>query len=769
MVDGNSDIRLDDDNPWPGLAAYTEAAQRYFHGRESDSAELMRLIRLSPYVALYGKSGLGKSSVLQAGLFPLLRAERFLPVYLRLDYAGKGDQPLMQQALQRLLQEIDAAGADAAAPEPGEGLWAYLQRREWPIWTQDNYPLTPVLVFDQFEEVFSRGATAEHMKAVLEVMADLVGDRLPAPMAENREAVRRLNLQSQQYRVLLSFRSDFLADVEAWEKLANLPRRESLHLTALSRERAVDAIERAGAKVLEPGVAQNIVDFLLNREGRGSSGRATEVEPVLMSLCCYQLNNRRKRPARIDTALLKTVGEGILRGFYEEGLAGMPARVAVFIEENLIQGERYRNAYALDGALASGALTQDELNTLTQRRLLRVDPQGEVPRIELIHDRLVGVVRESRDARRALEAQEQARLKAEQQALADREQAEKDAKARYDRQRLEEAEAERKRIARWRNGLAGAVALLLVAVGSLFYSQHKLSEAKLVAESRTQEAIKARALAESKADEAAGARDALKESLARAEEDLDKVRKAALDGLKSAVAETGASSGSAAPTLPVQAATAQVASATREVLTAVLAAERNIMASKESASREAAAVPSPSPAPAPVPSAAPGPAPAPVAATVPAPAAGTGGGTTVATKPTRTPAAAGFESGSTGARPTERTLTVRNFRLSSGGCLKGDVTVVGDAKFWIEPAGDSVIVRGRFDGKGNDGFTATVTDTGQLVPRSTQGFYDAQTDGEWSNPGGRKFKSTGTVRVFVEDGLLPVRASVRSFRTVCPT
>jgi hypothetical protein len=229
-----STVALDDDNPWPGLAAYDEAAKRFFHGRAAESAELLRLIRLSPFVALFGKSGLGKSSMLQAGVFPELRTARFLPVYLRLDYSDKAKLPLLEQAKAALLAEAARAGADAAEPAADEGLWAYLQRRDWPIWSHDNYQLTPVLVFDQFEELFSRGASAAHVDQVLENLADLVGDRLPAPLATDREKVRHINLQSQQYRVVLSFRSDFLADVEGWEKQANLPRRESLHLTALS-------------------------------------------------------------------------------------------------------------------------------------------------------------------------------------------------------------------------------------------------------------------------------------------------------------------------------------------------------------------------------------------------------------------------------------------------------------------------------------------------------------------------------------------------------
>src|SRR5215813_11838988 len=80
--------RLDPQNPWPGLAAYDEAASNFFHGRDEEARELLRLIQLAPLTVVYGKSGLGKTSLLQAGLFPLLRTEHFLPVYVRLDFSG---------------------------------------------------------------------------------------------------------------------------------------------------------------------------------------------------------------------------------------------------------------------------------------------------------------------------------------------------------------------------------------------------------------------------------------------------------------------------------------------------------------------------------------------------------------------------------------------------------------------------------------------------------------------------------------------------------
>ena len=699
--------RLDDDNPWPGLAAYDEASTRFFHGREADSTELLRLIRLSPFVALYGKSGLGKSSMLQAGVFPELRATRFLPVYLRLDYSERASLPLLEQAKAVLLQEIDHAGADAPRPAADESLWAYLQRRAWPIWTRDNFPVTPVLVFDQFEELFSRGASAAHVDKVLESLADLVGDRLPAPMANNREAVRQLNLQAQQYRVVLSFRSDFLAEVEAWEKQANLPRRESLHLTAMSRKNAIDAVQHAGQAVLEPGVAGQIVDFLLSRDGEAAKRRVTEVEPVLLSLCCYQLNRRRQRPAKIDAALLRGVGEDILKSFYEESLQGMAPRVAVFIEENLILGERYRNSYPREAALAPDHLTLDELNTLTQRRLLRVDPQGGEPRVELIHDRLVGVVREARDARRAQEALQQERERAEQKAREEREQAEQKAGAERERERLARVESERARLARWRIGLVVAVLMLMVLTGGLIWSRNELGKALAEAERLSKEAIRASDEANARADAAARARSDMSDELAT---------------IKAAV---------------VQAARQSAPIGDAPAVAAVGAALQTVVDAEKKLQAYSLAAPEPVPAPTRPPSPAPN---AGVIAPAPAPAA---------------------------APASQNPLTL-DWRLSSGGCLKGDVTVTGDAKFWIEEAaGNQVIVRQEFVGTGNR-FNVKVADTRKPVARTSRGYYDVETEGEWSGPGGRQFKSSGVDRVYVKDGTTPTRANVLSFRTVCP-
>ena len=121
---------IDRENPWPGLASFTEDARAFFFGREKETDELVRLVRRNTLTVLFGQSGLGKSSLLQAGAFPLLREADYLPLYLRLDHGidvARVSRPssehgqdahatLADQVKLALVEAFKSVGADAPAP-----------------------------------------------------------------------------------------------------------------------------------------------------------------------------------------------------------------------------------------------------------------------------------------------------------------------------------------------------------------------------------------------------------------------------------------------------------------------------------------------------------------------------------------------------------------------------------------------------------------------------------------------------------------------------
>jgi hypothetical protein len=60
-------------SPYIGLIPYAEADADFFFGRERDTRVIVANLRGSVLTLLYGASGVGKSSVLLAGVLPRLR------------------------------------------------------------------------------------------------------------------------------------------------------------------------------------------------------------------------------------------------------------------------------------------------------------------------------------------------------------------------------------------------------------------------------------------------------------------------------------------------------------------------------------------------------------------------------------------------------------------------------------------------------------------------------------------------------------------------
>jgi DNA-binding winged helix-turn-helix (wHTH) protein len=60
----------DERGPYPGLAAFTEDDAEFFFGRETEVTQLWRKLTTRRLLAVIGPSGVGKSSLLHAGLIP---------------------------------------------------------------------------------------------------------------------------------------------------------------------------------------------------------------------------------------------------------------------------------------------------------------------------------------------------------------------------------------------------------------------------------------------------------------------------------------------------------------------------------------------------------------------------------------------------------------------------------------------------------------------------------------------------------------------------
>src|SRR5579864_7973698 len=100
---------VDAENPWLGLASFTEETRAYFYGREEEVAELARRVQRKLLTLLFGQSGLGKTSILRAGIVPRLRAIGYCPVYVRIDYS-RDSPPPSEQIKSAIARATDEAG-----------------------------------------------------------------------------------------------------------------------------------------------------------------------------------------------------------------------------------------------------------------------------------------------------------------------------------------------------------------------------------------------------------------------------------------------------------------------------------------------------------------------------------------------------------------------------------------------------------------------------------------------------------------------------------
>ncbi len=407
----NASSAIDADNPWPGLSTFTEDQRAFFHGRDEEILDLTQLAERRPLVVLFGQSGLGKSSILQAGVFPRMRADGFCPVYVRLDHGEGAPSPTEQiKTLVRTETAKSGTWTKPGAAKPGETLWEFFHHRDDRLVDRDGLGVVPVLVFDQFEELFTLGAAKGERRdravSFMRELAELVENRpsktLVARLDQSSAEMEAFDFGRTDYRVIISLREDFLPDLETLKTIMPALMQKRMRLARMTGQQALEAVLKPGAKLVEEPVARAIVEFVAGARG-GSAERLAEldVEPALLSVVCRELNERRRAKGQEKITLEQVSGDRreILNDFYERSVGDLPEAVRRFVEDRLLTKSGFRDNFALETALEEPGVTRELIDTLVARRLLRIEDRLGVQRVELTHDVLAEVIRGSRDAR----------------------------------------------------------------------------------------------------------------------------------------------------------------------------------------------------------------------------------------------------------------------------------------------------------------------------------------------------------------------------------
>lgn len=478
---------------YPGVQPFQREQSDRFFGRDEDVTRFLSLILQEKLVVLYGKSGYGKSSLLNAGIQPRLDLEtakgkrRYVAVPIRFLAAGGQDEDnLFEQFEFHLSRAMEAAGISKspdAALLPNT-LWGCF--KTW----QTDLNTVFVLLFDQFEELFSY--KPEQQLAFRQQLAELLYSDYPQFLEENEanlppETAARLAEKTNVHTVL-AIRADRVSELdrlrdhlpkirEKWFELRALPLEEARKALTIPSELPGDFA--SSAFQFDQSAQKKILDFLRDAEGL--------VEPNQLQILAESFERRviSEGLSRFDGGNIGDLRAVIAR-YYSDKIAAIEEpteRLAVrrLCEEGLAQEGEPPIRLSLHAAQIRQFFGVETplLARLVDVRLLRAEAgKGGGATYELPHDTLLGAVLEAKKVR--LEEERKAELERQAAQIAQ-----------------EKAEAERRRKRALVTAAIAAV-LVLAAIVATVFAFNKSSEA----ERQAQNAAKAIALADQKTREA---------------------------------------------------------------------------------------------------------------------------------------------------------------------------------------------------------------------------------------------------------------------------
>lgn len=424
----------DDLLPFVGPVPFKQEQRDRFFGRKRETADLASLVIAHPIVFLYGQSGTGKTSLLNAGLIPRLVDEEGFDVFPVARPGGRADQAGAEQStaspyIYATLLAWSEDGDDSTLPTESN-LASYLNRLT-PERDEDGDPKPRLLIFDQLEELFRDQIDAEREQREF---FSQVGDLLDASRARMAPDGEKGAAMAVPTRVLLSMREEFIAELDNFADLLPNQLRIRQRLERLRAPAGLEAVTGPlGLTALSfaPGVAEQLVADL--REVRVESGVGEArtavnvlgefVEPVQLQVVCERLvRDLPPDTSEITFDHLSRFGsvDTTLSDFYRDAVAdaatssGVPQDdLARWCETNLVTDTGTR-AVVHRGPTQSEGIANAAPDKLVTRLLLRREPRAGAEWYELTHDRLIGPIQAARVERERREAEERGIKRARQ-------------------------------------------------------------------------------------------------------------------------------------------------------------------------------------------------------------------------------------------------------------------------------------------------------------------------------------------------------------------
>ena len=318
---------------YPGLRPFDPSESAYFFGRTEEVKDVCRLLDLDKLTILHGPSGMGKSSLINAGILPALgkirnwelptevvkvRFTNYDPTLARIrNQKGNtidSEDELLRDPVERFISAC--LGEDhqweAILPMPTPSLWLTAKQ----MWVDKGMkPMRMIFILDQFEELFTY--PEERVEEFARQLSDIYHQSMPEPIRKGLERKEIIEAESDKneqlklspkeaqllakieepldVKILVSMRSDKLHFLERLKGFLPEMMLNSYELRSFDLKQSRSAILQpaglAGEDFISPNfhIPEEVLDTILGFLQDKNTGR---IDPSQLQIVCQHLEKK---------------------------------------------------------------------------------------------------------------------------------------------------------------------------------------------------------------------------------------------------------------------------------------------------------------------------------------------------------------------------------------------------------------------------------------------------------------------------------------------
>ena len=398
-----------------GFNAYTESDADIFKGRDADIEHLYDLVSNKDYVLCYAESGEGKSSLLDAGLTPRLRTNRYFPVKIAFtDEEYNNNNIVFDEVIKsRIMEAVSEQQNLSFVPKSdsifnekySNDLWWFLRNNTLSLY---GISFTIVLIFDQFEEVINYPKSDAWTSRFFAFLEKISSDDCPQYILDDIDATvdshddldfPNIPLK-KNFKAIFSIRTEYIGELDYWcMQRYFIPdlKHNRFCLKPLTLQGADEVMRQYEG--FDAELRDSIKDVLLrlknkdNRTADDNNVYEQYIPALILSIVCTSLYQNSNK------VLTDSLIADSIENFYNDKVkeCNISLEERNTIASVLVDKDKRVRVASDCSALEKIKFNKKYKDALLRNRLIKKSNVNGVEYIELVHDSLIDVVKKHKE------------------------------------------------------------------------------------------------------------------------------------------------------------------------------------------------------------------------------------------------------------------------------------------------------------------------------------------------------------------------------------